>query len=53
MLDAGHFISVNKKTYEQKLKSAIDFLGTRWVLHPKYRFDPRHGYTLRKLENAR
>lgn len=31
-----------KETHADKLKKALEFLGERWVLHPKYRTDPRH-----------
>jgi len=28
--------------YEEKRQKALEFLGTKWVLHPNYQFDPKH-----------
>jgi len=30
---------------EAKVNSAKAYLGTRWILHPAYRFNPRHSYS--------
>lgn len=29
--------------FEQKLKSALEYLGENWVLHKNYKFNPKHG----------
>lgn len=40
-LDMENYVEVSE-TFNEKLESALDFLGERWVLHPKYEFDPKH-----------
>ena len=42
-----------KICYAEKLKSAMAFLGTNWVLHKKYKHNPKHspaGYALEKAK---
>lgn len=34
-----------QKRTEERLRAAIDYLGTRWVLHPIHSPKPRHANT--------
>lgn len=31
---------------EEKRAAAIAWLGERWVLHPNYKFNPRHSWSM-------
>jgi len=31
--------------YAEKRKKALEYLGTNWVLHPKYVSNPKHSLT--------
>ncbi len=31
-------------THQEKLAAALAFLGTNWVLHPKYVPNPKHSF---------
>jgi hypothetical protein len=33
-----------EEKYANKLAAAIEFLGDKWVLHPDYKFDPKHSH---------
>lgn len=45
---AGYSMIPNTFTLSEKCELAIEYLGERWVLHPNYKFNPKHSQLPRK-----
>ncbi len=51
----NHFYSVDQEkaaALEAKRQAAIEKLGKNWIMHPEYKFNPKHSMTgSKKLTN--
>ena len=36
--------AVMEGALQQKLQAAKEFLGKNWILHPEYKFNPKHRF---------